>query len=92
MLVEIKSFMTEHLDRVGRFESKISNTFTSFENKIREAQEFLEERNQLIDEQQFVLEQAEKEENKQNDVPMLDTSKEKEEDTADNTSFFDNLQ
>lgn len=52
-LVELKMFLQEGLAKLGHFDQKTNSIF--FEEKIREASDLIEERNQIIDENSFVI-------------------------------------
>jgi cell division initiation protein len=53
-LVELKMFLQEGLEKLVHFDQKPPNRF--FEEKIREAQEWIEEKNELIDQNAYTIE------------------------------------
>jgi hypothetical protein len=75
-VIELRTFMLEAVEKINRLEGKNANQF--YEEKIKEAQTFLEERNQLLDQQNYLNEKQntesqaiEIEENKVIDVENL---------------------
>lgn len=83
-LLELKSFMQENVTKLDRFSD--AHTKNYFAGKIKEAEEYLEDRQQIFDQASF---QLEAETNPKDDLDKV-LAEEKEAETKE-PSFFDHL-
>jgi cell division initiation protein len=98
MLVELRSFMNEALDKINLFSAK--HPVNHIDTKIKESEDYLEERNQTLDEYTYDLE---KEETSmmavlnEPETPIENTELTENQEVlihsngTENNSFFDNL-
>ncbi len=97
-LFELKNFMQGSLEKVGQFESK-HGTLASIDQKISKVQDYLEEKHELIDQQNVIREQEQlimaaqqtTENIDQDEDEELSPSATKLDDDEDEHSFFDDL-
>ncbi len=87
-LLELKGFMSNSLDKLNHFQTK-GGTLQSIDQKITKVQEFLEEKEELID-QQNIIQQQEEEEEVQRQENQTEQAEEMLKD-SDEHSFFDDL-
>ncbi len=98
-LLELKSFMQSSLERVGQFASK-HGTLASIDEKVAKVQGFLEEKHELIDQQNVMREQEQLVFAAQQNTENIDQEEDEEvtpnaikanDDEEDEHSFFDDL-
>ena len=88
---EIKSYIHESLEKIERFDGRHTKSNTYFEEKIKEAQSFLEEKNQFIDRQNYLDEQEKNQLESEEEESLEENSQTDMMADDDSDSFFDNL-
>jgi cell division initiation protein len=96
-LVEFKMFLQEGFEKLGHFDQKPANRF--FEEKVRQAQDWIEEKNEIIDQNSYTIhKEAEETQNViaiPSDEPfdlqafLAEHAPKDEIDTTSKTSFFE---
>lgn len=81
LLLELKNYLNESLEKINRFENKNQSDF--FASKIKETEEYLEEKNQTLDELDFKEQQSL--------LGNTETNLSKPIEEEDGNSFFDEL-
>lgn len=89
-IVEFRGFMKESLEKLEKYEAK--HSILPFNEKIKEAESLLEDRNEFIDQQEVIQEQEKEREMTESSI-SVETSNIPVEETPTDTSnsFFDNL-
>jgi hypothetical protein len=86
LLIEVRTYIKESLEKIDRLESKTSSEY--FEKKIEEAQQILEEKQELLDLQKAKIYQEDEEvADKKEEVSEVNAT----ENSNGSESFFDQI-